>query len=314
MDTLHTDTEPTLDIAGFWRRLVALAIDLFLLGIAGAILGGLLYDPLARMGAFARLIGFAVALAYFGVCNSRLRDGQTVGKMLLGLRVVDRQGRRLSLPRSMLRYAVLGVPFFLNNLPIDPRWVMSSVFGALLVLAVLGAGSAVVYLYVFNRRTRQSLHDLAVGSYVVRTAPEEGVLQVRPVWQGHYVVVALLAALALSAPVVAQHFSKSGPFAGLVPLYGELSGQPHVIGAQVARGWSSNNGSETRYLQSTLRLDAPMVGDGDFARGVARRMAGVDPRGPGEDLFVVNLVYGYDMGIARGWTAHRYAFKPDELR
>ena len=314
MDTVHTDSVPAPAIAGFWRRLVALAIDLFLLGVAGMILGGLLFDRLARMGDAARLLGFAIALAYFGFGNSRLLDGQTVGKMLLGLRVIDLRGRLLSLPRSALRYVALGVPFFANGVSVDPRLAMSPVVGELLALVVFGGMAAIVYLYVFNRRTRQSLHDLAAGSLVVRAEPQERMPAFTPLWRGHLVVVALAGALALSAPVVARHFADSGPFADLLPLQGELARQPHVVAAQVAHGWSRVDGRESHYLQSSLRLDAPLVEDGDFARQIAGRMAHGDPRVGNEDAIVVELLYGYDIGIASGWRSHRYAFRPDQWR
>jgi uncharacterized RDD family membrane protein YckC len=171
LDELQTEPAPAGEIAGFWRRLGAFAIDLILLMIIGAVLGVLLFDPLARMGAYARLIGFAIALAYFGICNSRLTGGQTLGKQWLGVRVVDANGQPLSLPRSLLRYIVLGAPFFLSGIAPESQEGMTSALGFLYALAVGGSALAIVYLYLFNRRTRQSLHDLVVGSYVVRAAP-----------------------------------------------------------------------------------------------------------------------------------------------
>ncbi len=84
------------------------------------------------------------------------------------MRVVDANDQLLSLPRSLLRYAVLGIPFFANNLPVSPTAVMSTLLGYLLALVVFGGMFATTYLYIFNRRTRQSLHDLVVGSYVER--------------------------------------------------------------------------------------------------------------------------------------------------
>jgi hypothetical protein len=36
---------------------------------------------------------------------------------------------------------------------------------------LFGFGDAIVYLYIFNRRTRQSLHDLIVGTFVTQTTP-----------------------------------------------------------------------------------------------------------------------------------------------
>ncbi|HEV2679923.1 MAG TPA: RDD family protein [Rhodanobacter sp.] len=314
MDALH-EGEPDRKVAGFWRRLGAFAIDVILLGIAGMILGAMFFDPFARMGAYARLIGFAVALAYFGLCNSRIGGGQTPGKRWLGVRVVDAHDQLLSLPRSLLRYAVLGIPFFVNGLPVDPTLAMSTPLGYLLALVVFGGIFAIVYLYIFNRRTRQSLHDLVVGSYVERFDGAARPVSFPVMWRGHIAVAALLAAIALSAPVIASRFAQTQTFAGILPLYQTLSTQPHVMTAQVVRGWSSfNGGKATHSLQSSLRLDAPMTEDGDMAKRIAQLMAKADPNIADEDVVVVTLVYGYDMGIASGWRKHGYSFRPGELQ
>lgn len=306
---------PDRKIAGFWRRLGAFVIDFMLLGIAGLILGALFFDPFARMGAYARLIGFAIALAYFGIFNSRIGGGQTLGKRWLGVRVVDAHDQLLSLPRSLLRYAVLGIPFFANGLPVDPTLAMSTPLGYLLALVVFGGIFATTYLYVFNRRTRQSLHDLVVGSYVERFDTAARPVPFPTMWRGHLAVAALLVAIALSAPVIASRFAQTQTFAGILPLYQTLSTQPHVMTAQVVRGWSSFNGGKTTHsLQSSLRLDAPMTEDGDMAKRIAQLMAKADPNIANEDAVVVVLVYGYDMGIASGWKKHGYSFRPGELQ
>lgn len=314
MDTLHGEGGPDRKIAGFWRRLGAFVIDLVLLGVVGMILGALLFDTFARMGAYARLIGFAIALAYFGICNSRIGAGQTLGKRWLGIRVVDAHDQLLSLPRSLLRYAVLGIPFFANNLPVSPTLVMSTPLGYLLALVVFGGMFATTYLYIFNRRTRQSLHDLVVGSYVERFDRAAQPVPFPIVWRGHIAVVAVLAAIALSAPVIASRFAQTQTFAGMLPLYQTLSSQPHVINAQVVRGWTSMNGNTTHSLQSSLRLDAPLTEDDAMARRIAQQMAKADPNIANEDAVVVTLVYGYDMGIASGWKKHGYSFRPVELQ
>jgi uncharacterized RDD family membrane protein YckC len=267
------------------------------------------------MGAYARLIGFAIALAYFGLCNSRIGGGQTLGKRWLGVRVVDAHDQLLSLPRSLLRYTVLGLPFFANGLPIGSQWVTLTPLDYPLVLVIFGGILSTIYLYIFNRRTRQSLHDLVVGSYVERF---DGATQPVPfpiIWRGHLVVVALLAAIALSVPVVVSRFAQTQTFAGILPLYQTLSTQPHVMTAQVVRGWSSfNGGKATHSLHSSLRLDAPMTEDSNMAKRIAQLMAKADPNIANEDAVVVTLVYGYDMGIASGWKKHGYSFRPGELQ
>ena len=305
---------PPLVIAGFWRRLFALLIDLLMLGALGMIIGMLFFDALARMGDAAKLIGFVIALAYFGLCNSRVLGGQTLAMRWLGLRVVDAQGDTLSVPRSILRYAVLGVPFFANGTTLSPHVMLSSVIGYVLALIVFGGMLSIIYLYIFNRRTRQSLHDLAVGSYVVQAVPETGRTAFPPIWQGHLMVVALLAVLALGAPAVGRRLAGTTTFAGMLPLYQTISTQPHVMSAQVLRGWLDFNGTVTHSMQATLRLDAPLTDDAAMAKRIARLVANGDPDITSEDAVRVTLVYGYSMGIASSWKSHGYSFKPDELK
>jgi uncharacterized RDD family membrane protein YckC len=314
MDSFRGDGLPGREIAGFWRRIFAFVIDCMLLGVVGWVLGAIFFDPLARMGASARLIGFAIALAYFGIGNSRIGGGQTLGKRWLGLRVVDSQDRLLSLPHSLLRYAILGIPFFANGLPLSPATAMSAPLGYLLALVVFGGIFTIVYLYIFNRRTRQSLHDLVVGSYVERLDPATQPQAFPVIWRGHFVVVALLAAIALAAPAVASRLAQTQSFAGMLPLYQTLSTQPHVMTAQVTRGWTSFNGVTSHSMQSVLRLDAPMTDDGVMAKRTAQLIAKADPDIANEDIVGVTLVYGYDMGIASGWKKHGYSFTPAEMR
>lgn len=303
-----------LEIAGFWRRLFALFIDLLMLGALGMIIGALFFDPLARMGDAAKLVGFVIALAYFGLCNSRLFGGQTLAKRWLGLRVVDGRGDLLSVPRSMLRYVVLGVPFFINGTAMSPQWIMSSMLGYLVSLIVFGGMLSIIYLYIFNRRTRQSLHDLVVGSYVVRAVPEAGRAAFLPIWRGHLVMVAVLALLALSAPALARRLAATSTFAGMLPMYQMLSTQPHVMSAQVARRRFYLNGTVTQSMQAEVRLNAPMTDDDAMAKRIALLVAKADPDMASEDAVRVTLTYGYNMGIASGWKKHGYTFKPDELK
>lgn len=319
MDTSVTDGRPDLVVAGFWRRLGAFLIDCLILGVVGGLVGMALFDTLARIGAPARLIGFVIALAYFGLFNSRIGNGQTLGNRWLGIRVANAQGQALSLPRALLRYTVLGLPFFANGLPLPPATLLSPVIGALLALLVFGGSFAIVYLYLFNRRTRQSLHDLVVGSYVVRTEPEAGEARYAPVWNGHLVVVAVAALLCLGVPIAAKRFAQSPLLTGLLPLQQTLQTQPHAMYAQVMRGvvsrWSSGNGgSSTHYMSAQLRIDAPMIGDADYANRIARVVAKGDPQLDQEDVVTVTLAYGFDIGIASWWTRRTYSFKPEDLQ
>jgi len=70
----------------------------------------------------------------------------------------------------------------------------------------------------------------------------------------------------------------------------------------------------TRALQAALQLDAPLTEDGAMAKRIAQQMAKADPQIASEDVVVVVLAYGYDMGIATGWRRHGYSFGAEDLR
>ena len=276
-----------------------------------------LFDTLARLGAYARIIGFIIAILYFGILNSRIGNGQTLAKRWLGLRVVDGRGLCLSLPRSLLRYTVLGLPFFFNYLPMDFRTTPVLVY-TLVSLVLFGGMFSIFYLYIFNRRTRQSLHDLAVGTYVVNVNP--GGLRLPPVtmWRGHLVVVGLIALLALVAPSIGELFAHQASFQPMLAVQQQLLQQPHVRNAGFVDGESylyTNGKSQThRYLQAELTLDAPIISDSDVAKAAARVIQAAYPEKSKQATIVVRMTYGYNMIIASRWNSEVYRFEPGELQ
>ena len=140
--------------AAIVRRACAFAIDAGVVGGVVAMLAWMLSGAQAP-GLAVRLGACAMALAYFGLMNSRLGGGQTLGKRLLGIRTRAVDGGLLSLPRAFARYAVLGAPFFLVA-----AWPVVIGPGAALLTAIF-------VLLLVDRRTRRAVHDHAAGSWVV---------------------------------------------------------------------------------------------------------------------------------------------------
>ena len=131
--------------AGFWIRAVALAIDLvvFVLvqysfeAMATAMLG-----PGADGGSqspAALLFTLLFTAAYTTVLHAV--TGQTIGKSLVGVRVLGTDGAPLTLGAAFLRY----LAYFISLMP-------------------LGFG----YLVAALRRDKRALHDLIAGSRVER--------------------------------------------------------------------------------------------------------------------------------------------------
>lgn len=253
-DRRATELPERRTISGFWRRILAFALDSVFLGLVGMAIGLLFYDPLCRLGGWGRLLGFCIALAYYGLLNSIVGKGQTIGKRIVKIEVINRKGENISPLLSVLRYTILAVPFFLNGAIIPPS-IIASPFGHLLGLLVFGFGGAIIYLYIFNRRTRQSLHDVACGTFVVRTFPKGDVLS-GPVWRPHVVVVGVWFVLVIVAMVVVQGVSQKGVFPGLLATQQAImsSGKVHMATLSVGKTWRASGGSrtETNHLSSNV--------------------------------------------------------------
>ena len=101
---------------GFWIRVVAYIVDGILLNIVFGVLGVVMgvslmptsfsdmdsVDAFASMGQL-QLVSLVVTWLYFALMESSAR-GATVGKMLVGLRVVTDQGNRLSFLHATGRF------------------------------------------------------------------------------------------------------------------------------------------------------------------------------------------------------------------
>lgn len=299
--------------AGFWRRSIAFIVDALILGIAGGLAGWVLFDTFARLGGYGRVVGFVVALAYFGVMNSALCGGQTLGKRLLGVRVVGKDGSLLPLPQSLLRYSVLGVPFFLNGAPLHAT-VLFSPMAYALSLVVFGGMFSILYLYVFNRRGRRSLHDLAVGSSVVMAQTPVGAAKPAEVWRVHLGVVGVLFTAAAVLPMFTGRLAQSEYFKALLVAHAAVNAEPGVKYAQVSHNTTfRSEGPNVESVIALVNLAQRRVDDAPFAKRIAEVILAKDPKAAATSAIHVTLVYGYDLGIASSWRSQSYRFAPEAL-
>ena len=101
--TISNDDRSQNPISGFWVRIFAHIIDIILLGIIGVILSITLSGILIRMGIYGWVVSFGIVTLYYGLMNSRLTGGQTLGKMINNIRVSNLNGEPISVKRSLLR-------------------------------------------------------------------------------------------------------------------------------------------------------------------------------------------------------------------
>lgn len=138
--------------AGFWRRFFALLVDSLVLGgvtqFAANFVGGMLLLERMNRGDFMAVNPAAVGLStlvsalYFIVMIGA--TGQTLGGMLLGVRV-------LAVTEDAAGYGRAAI-----------RWVAFAILGAIPVVNLLN------YLWMLWDDRRQTLHDKVAGTIVVR--------------------------------------------------------------------------------------------------------------------------------------------------
>lgn len=149
-------SRPPVTYAGFWLRLVAYIIDAIILGMAGVIA----FFPLFRANIHAfttqnpwevytsmsrplfaiRLLALMLSWIYYASMESSSWQA-TLGKKILGLRVTDLAGNRITFARASGRF-----------------------FGKILSGMILGIG----FLMAGFTARKQALHDILAGCLVLR--------------------------------------------------------------------------------------------------------------------------------------------------
>ena len=302
-------------ITGFWRRIGAFVIDSIVLGIVGYVLGLFFSTWFVEIGVWGRLIGFTIALLYFGTLNSNIFNGQTLGKKLLKIKVVNSDNETIGILKSFARYSIIGIPFFLNGAKFSDE-VLFSPFMYLLSFLIFGGMFGIIYLYVFNRNTRQSLHDVILGTYVVNidTSNED----IQPMWKPHLVVVGILFIISGLIPVYTSNLAQEGSFQELLTAKTQVLKNNSIANIGIMYGststYSSTSGTkETTYIQGQVFLKKNELLNEILALETAKIIAQSYTETMQKDIVYIIFIYGYDIGIAAQWNFQSYQFKPSEL-
>jgi uncharacterized RDD family membrane protein YckC len=295
----------------FWRRLLAIVVDGLILGLVGNALGFLAFDYFAGIGPWARLIGFGIALVYFGILDSSISSGQTPGKRLLKVRVVDAKGRPVSAGRAVVRYVVIAVPFFLNNLPVPITGPSVPVLvGGLLIF---GLGGSIVYLLVFNRRTRQGVHDLITGTYVVNADGADPV-SVQSVWRGHVAVPAVLL-IGITIFFSFTYVLMERPlFKSLLAIQKAVLANQDIRNASVESNTRLASDPGSAYLLVAVEVRHRPDDFQAHAEDIARMIVDRFPDEIQTGTLQVSVQYGYDMGIAHASMHVTSSWSGPEIR
>lgn len=172
------------EIAGMGRRLLATVLDFVILHLAlTVVLRNMLLPP-----AGVWMVDFIFIVVYSAIFLGI--TGQTPGKMLVGLRVIDAQGGGLDYGQTFQRAVVKWSPVFVlfivmalltpeevyqrpasvggevvDNVEVDAQWALFS--SAAMVGGMVGW---LVLVYAARRHPDgQGIHDRVAETYVIRT-------------------------------------------------------------------------------------------------------------------------------------------------
>lgn len=132
---------------GFWRRLGASLLDGLIIGIPLALISYLLTGD-TKGNLFTNLVSilYSLLLPVFWY-------GYTVGKRIMGVRIVRLDGEPVGIGTMLLR-AVVGI------------WLIYTV--------TLGIGAIISAIMVGVREDKRAIHDLVAGTYVTSDPPKTG--------------------------------------------------------------------------------------------------------------------------------------------
>jgi uncharacterized RDD family membrane protein YckC len=305
-------------VCGFWRRIFAFIIDGIILGIIGIAIGTTGYDFFAELGGWGFLLGFSIFVIYCGILNSSIGNGQTLGKRLLKIQVVDHEMETISPAKSLLRSTVFGIPYFLNG-AIIPSSAESNFLVSLIIGIVVFFGCiSLVYLYIFNRMTRQSLHDLIVGTYVIKTNHAQE-YSFQPIWKGHYSVIgAIFVGVIVIIIVVMPKLTKSDFFSELSIVQQSIENSGLVHATTVTVGTSSGNNNQGHWENSNFSVNAILKKRPKNYDEVINKIAGIAittyPKALSKNTITIGVSYGYDIGIANAWINKHESHSPQEWK
>ena len=167
------------EIAGIGRRLLATVLDFVILHLVlTVVLRNMLLSP-----AGVWMVDFIFIVIYSAVFVGVM--GQTPGKMLLGLRVIDAQGGGLNYGQTFRRAVVKWAPVFvlfilmalltpeeLYQLPADGEGVEVEAQSAAVSSTAMVIGTVVWVVLIHMARRHpdgQGIHDRVAETFVIRT-------------------------------------------------------------------------------------------------------------------------------------------------
>jgi uncharacterized RDD family membrane protein YckC len=305
--------ETKIIISKFWTRIWAFLIDSLVLGVIGYLFGLMIQDFLISIGSYGMILGLIIAVSYQTICNSELSNGQTLGKCFMGIHVVDVNGDLIGVGKSFLRALILSFPYFMCNLSI-PGLADTSFISLVKTIGLLSIIIGVVVIYIFNKQTRQSLHDIIIGTYVATLEENDEPSTMPRVTKTPFYIFGGLVVLLIGSSI----YSVNSNTAQNVPnIYTKVSKIEGVINANINQHTTYINGTTTLAYETTLSVKT--LPDDDLEKEKVVRQTALTILSDVSninnfDVITISLNRGFNIGIASHNSTKTVSYSPNKWR
>jgi len=300
METKIDESYMGRPICGFWRRCVAFVVDTIILGLLGVVLGSMLGQQFAMLGTLGSLVGFIIAICYLGIMNSHVGNGQSIGKKLLKICVVNKEGNLISIKRSCVRAAIVSV-IVCNGLSLNSVPLLGHVIAGIVAVVFIG----IIYFYLFNKKTRQGIHDIICGSYVYKVAAI-GTPITATVSRVHYITYAVILIVITIASYTSLNENKDISFTlqELNKIDGAYAANVNYMTRKKVFDPKVGvvDGKASTKLTATIFVYKNSKTDDELKDEIARVVLNTYPAMQNVQILIVNIRRGYNIGIAQEYT------------
>ncbi|MCP9748187.1 RDD family protein [Lacihabitans sp. CS3-21] len=302
-------------ISKFWTRIWSLLTDCIVLGVIGFIFGMLLQDFLVSIGKYGLIFGLTITVLYQTILNSKIGNGQTIGKRIFNIQVLDTEGNLIGIDKSFLRSLILSFPYFIANLPIPglPELGVLNIIKTLILSSIV---LGVIVIYIFNKQTRQSLHDLIAGTYVATIFRYEEHFKLRKISKFPFYILGGLITLMICISIYVSTL-RIPQLKTALDIHAKISKLDGIINAGVTNNTSNINGEITHSLQLNLsvqNIPNNEIENDKIVKETIQTVLKNVPKVDDFDFIKVTLIRGFDIGIASQNTSKSVSQSPNAWR
>ena len=271
----------------------------------------LFFDELVYLGNWGFVIGFAISVTYFGLQNSHLCKGQTIGKKLFKIKTIHPTGNYLSVSKSITR-AIIISPLIFTNIIISLEFIHHPAIIAITTL-VSFFQFAIALLFLINTPSRQSLHDIIINTVVVSNDCED--IEITKSKKPAIVIISvfsIVVAFQILGLVFFQKFISEEDFSKIKIISHEIAetGEGKLTIFKETTVITSENQKNIGVKTLTLNLVPYGNNDNEFIANISKKILEEYPNIDNFDYINIDLVRQANIGYGRIVKGNHYSFTP----